>query len=183
VAWRCASSKYAGTVTTARVTGSPSASSATARTRRRICAATSCGEIGWPWMRIHASPFGAATMRNGARRANHETSSALTLRPINRFTPNTVADAFVTACRFARVPTVACPLVFQLTHDGMVRSLSRPTRIVGWPFASSTATHEFVVPKSMPMIFDVVIGSPHRHSAVLRARRSSVLSFRRPSFP
>ena len=48
VAWRCASSKYAGTVMMARVTGSPSASSATFRTARSTWDAISCGEIGWP---------------------------------------------------------------------------------------------------------------------------------------
>src|SRR5215470_15642698 len=121
-----------------------------------MCAAISCGEIGWPWMRTQASPLGAATMRNGASRANHDTSSALTLRPISRLAPYTVAAALVTPWRRARAPTATWPLAAQLTHDGMMRSPSAPARIRGWPSSSSTATHEFVVPRSMPMIRDTL---------------------------
>src|SRR5215470_18918962 len=140
---------------TARVTGSPSASSATLRSARSTWAATSCGEIGWPWIRTQASPLGAATIRNGASRANHETSSALTLRPISRLAPNTVAAALVTPWRRARAPTATWPDSDQLTHDGMIRSPSAPARIRGWPRSSSTATQELVVPRSMPMMRDI----------------------------
>src|SRR3954467_2372986 len=106
-------------------------------------------------MRTQESPLGAATIRNGASRANHDTSSALTLRPISRLAPNTVAAALVTPWRRARAPTATWPDSAQLTHDGTMRSPSAPDRIRGWPRSSSTATHELVVPRSMPMMRDI----------------------------
>jgi len=62
VAWRCASSKYAGTVTTASVTWSPTHSSAVCRIFWRISALISGGEKSRPRTRTCASPFSAATI-------------------------------------------------------------------------------------------------------------------------
>ena len=118
------------------------------------------GVTGSP-MRTHASPLVAATMRNGARRANQVTSSAFTLRPIKRFTPNTVLAGLETACRCAGVPTTTAPLGDQLTHDGMVREPSSAASTRGTPRSSSAATQEFVVPRSMPMMRDTSIFLVH----------------------
>src|SRR4051812_24119586 len=134
-----------------------------------MCDAISWGEIGWPWMRTQASPLGAATIRNGASRANHDTSSALTLRPISRLAPNTVAAALVTPWRRARAPTATWPDSAQLTHDGTMRSPSAPDRIRGWPLSSSTATHELVVPRSMPMMRDIRLRLLLAHQAAEQA--------------
>src|SRR4051812_30771783 len=134
-----------------------------------MCDAISWGEIGWPWMRTQASPLGAATIRNGASRANHDTSSALTLRPISRLAPNTVAAALVTPWRPARAPTATWPDSPQLTHDGTMRSPSAPDRIRGWPLPSSTATHELEVPRSMPMMRDIRLRLLLAHQAAEQA--------------
>src|SRR5690348_9271259 len=72
-----------------------------------------------------------------------------------------VALGFVTACRRARVPTLTGPLCGQLTHDGIVRSPSAATIVRGTPFSSRTATQEFVVPRSMPMIRDTLFLLTH----------------------
>jgi hypothetical protein len=122
-----------------------------ARSRRRTWDATSCGDTAAPRMRIQASPLGAATMRNGAMRANHDTSSALTLRPMRRLVPNTVDCAFDTACRTAWVPLTISPAWVQATTDGRVRSPAGVARIRGAP-RSTMAAHELVVPRSMPMM-------------------------------
>jgi hypothetical protein len=135
------------------VTGSPSAASAIARSRRSTCDAISCGERLTLPMRTQASPLAAATMRYGAVRAASATSSALTLRPTRRLVPNTVWAALVTACRRAGVPTITSPpAAGQATTDGMVRSPSGDARTRTVPRSSMTATHELVVPRSMPMI-------------------------------
>jgi len=45
-----------------------------------------------------------------------------------------------------------------LKHDGVVRLPSWFAMTVGWP-ASKTATHEFVVPRSIPMILPMLLES------------------------
>ena len=58
---------------------------------------------------------------------------------------------FVTAWRFATVPTRRSPEAVNATTDGVVRPPSAFSITVGSP-PSSTAMHEFVVPRSMPMV-------------------------------
>ncbi len=65
VACRCASSKYAGTVTTASVTDSPRYVSAISFMRTSTIALTSGGDIWRPPTSIHASPFGDSMILNG----------------------------------------------------------------------------------------------------------------------
>ncbi len=63
VAWRCASLKYAGTVTTASVTDSPSLASASAFSFWRIIAEISGGAYCLPSASTRASPLGPETTR------------------------------------------------------------------------------------------------------------------------
>ena len=58
----------------------------------------------------------------------------------------------VTAWRLATVPTRRSPEAVKATTDGVVRPPSAFSMTVGSP-PSSTAMHEFVVPRSMPMVF------------------------------
>jgi hypothetical protein len=56
----------------------------------------------------------------------------------------------VTACRRATLPTRRCPSFVNATTDGVVREPSAFGMTTGSPF-STIATHEFVVPRSMPI--------------------------------
>src|SRR3954463_873283 len=57
----------------------------------------------------------------------------------------------VTAWRLATVPTRRSPLAVKATTEGVVRPPSAFSMTVGSP-PSRTAMHEFVVPRSMPMV-------------------------------
>src|SRR6185436_13780622 len=60
--------------------------------------------------------------------------------------------ALVTAWRLAGAPTRISSLSVYATTEGVVRAPSLFSRTLGLP-PSMMATHEFVVPRSMPMIF------------------------------
>ena len=64
----------------------------------------------------------------------------------------------VTAWRLAVWPTSTSPSFVKATIDGVVRSPSLFSMTFGLP-PSMTATHEFVVPRSMPITFamDIVL--------------------------
>src|SRR5687768_14870257 len=62
-----------------------------------------------------------------------------------------VLVGFVTAWRLASWPTSRSPVLVKATTLGMVRPPSADAMTVGSP-PSMTATTEFVVPRSMPMI-------------------------------
>ena len=61
---------------------------------------------------------------------------------------------FVTTCLLAASPTILSPFL-NATTDGVVLFPSGFVITVGSPF-SRTATHEFVVPKSIPIIFSAI---------------------------
>src|SRR5215216_5733632 len=63
----------------------------------------------------------------------------------------TVLVGLVTAWRLATVPTRRSPDWVKATTDGVVRPPSAFSMTVGSP-PSRTAMHEFVVPRSMPMV-------------------------------
>ena len=65
-----------------------------------------------------------------------------------------VFSGLVTAWRFAKSPTILSPFFAIATIDGVVRFPSTFSIIFGTP-PSIIATAEFVVPKSIPMIFDI----------------------------
>ncbi len=58
----------------------------------------------------------------------------------------------VTAWRFAGAPTSTSPSSMYATTDGVVRAPSAFSMTLGLP-PSMIATHELVVPRSIPMIF------------------------------
>src|SRR3954468_1546856 len=70
---------------------------------------------------------------------------------MKRLIENTVLPGFVTAWRLASCPTSRSPVLVKATTDGTVRPPSADAMTVGSP-PSMTATTEFVVPRSMPMI-------------------------------
>ena len=65
---------------------------------------------------------------------------------------------FVTACRLAVAPTILSPVFEKATTEGVVLAPSAFAITTGSP-PSITATHEFVVPKSIPIIFAIIITS------------------------
>src|SRR3954462_10518063 len=80
------------------------------------------------------------------------TSFSSNLRPMRRFTAKMVFLALVTAWRLAGAPTRISSLSVYATIEGVVREPSLFSMTLGLP-PSMMATHEFVVPRSMPMIF------------------------------
>lgn len=103
---------------------------------------------------ISASPFGPFTTSNGAFFISPATS--LNFLPINLFAENIVPLGFVIACLFAGVPTIVFPSLSIATIDGVVLFPSA----FGITFASHpsmNATQELVVPKSIQIIFHIIV--------------------------
>src|SRR5919205_219515 len=150
VASRWALLKYAGTVMTASVTGSPRYASASALSFCRIIALISGGEYSFPSAFTRTSPFGPWTTSYGTIVISSVTSSYL--RPMKRLIEKIVFCGLVTCCRRAGAPTSRWPSFVNATTDGVVRPPSAFGMTVGSP-PSRTAIHELVVPRSMPMVF------------------------------
>src|SRR5438309_1640958 len=70
---------------------------------------------------------------------------------MNRLIEYTVFSGFVTACRLATWPTSRSPVLVIATTDGVVRAPSWLGITTGSP-PCITATTEFVVPRSIPII-------------------------------
>jgi hypothetical protein len=82
---------------------------------------------------------------------------------MNRLIENTVFSGLVTAWRFATCPTSRSPDFAKPTTDGVIRLPSGLVMTTGSP-PSITATTEFVVPRSIPIILLIVQSSrllPH----------------------
>jgi hypothetical protein len=77
---------------------------------------------------------------------------------MNRLIELIVCLGFVMACRLAGAPTLRSPLPLSMkaTTEGVVRAPSLLAITTG-SFPSMTATQEFVVPKSIPIIFPIAI--------------------------
>src|SRR3954471_5613944 len=153
VAWRWSSLKYAGTVMTALSTVSPRYASASDFSFCRIIALISGGLYCLPPASTRASPFGPLTTLYGTIASSSLTSRSL--RPMKRLIEKTVFAGLVTAWRFATVPTRRSPPCVKATTDGVVRPPSAFSMTVGSP-PSRTAMHEFVVPRSMPMVLPMM---------------------------
>src|SRR6266508_4096620 len=154
VASRCALLKYAGTVTTASVTGSPRYASASVFSFWRIIAEISGGAYSLPSAFTRTSPFGPWTTSYGTIFISSETSP--NLRPMKRLIEKIVFWGFVTCWRFAGGPTSRWPSFVNATTDGVVRPPSAFGMTVGSP-PSSTAMQELVVPRSMPIVFAIFV--------------------------
>ena len=64
-------------------------------------------------------------------------------------------SGLVMAWRFATWPTMRSPVLEKATTEGVVRAPSALGITTGSP-PSMTATQEFVVPKSMPIVFAII---------------------------
>src|SRR5436305_7982701 len=73
---------------------------------------------------------------------------------MKRLMEKTVFWGLVTAWRLATVPTRRSPDCANATTDGVVRPPSAFSTTVGSP-PSSTAMHELVVPRSIPIVFPI----------------------------
>src|SRR5918995_7434170 len=168
VAWRWVSSKYAGTVMTASVTFSPRYASASDFSFWRIMALISGGlnVFSLPSLTTMPSDFGSLITSYGTRPLERCTSGSSKRRPMKRLMLKTVFSGFVIACRLATWPTSRSPLFAKATTDGVMRAPSAFVMTCGSP-PSMTATTEFVVPRSMPMILPIV------SSVLLRVVRHS----------
>src|SRR6266550_902647 len=71
---------------------------------------------------------------------------------MKRLMEKIVFSGFVTCWRLAGTPTSRSPPCVKATTDGVVRPPSRFGMTVGSP-PSSTAMQEFVVPRSIPIVF------------------------------
>ncbi len=150
------SSKYAGTVITASVTGSPRYSSAASLMFARIWEDTSAGLYCLSLIFRLTSPLEACTIIYGRIDKSFCTSGDENFLPISLLTPYTVFSGFVIACRLAICPTSLSPPSVIATIDGVVRPPSTLLMTFGSP-ASMIATHEFVVPRSIPIILPIII--------------------------
>src|SRR6266536_2588459 len=65
-----------------------------------------------------------------------------------------VFSGLIRACRFAASPTRRTPFFVIATTEGVVRAPSALGITMGTP-PSTTATQELVVPRSMPITFDL----------------------------
>ena len=89
----------------------------------------------------------------GTNSENFLEYSSSCLRPINLLIANKVFSGFVTACLLAGCPTNRSSSVMP-TMDGVVLAPSLFSIILG-DLPSITDTHEFVVPKSIPITFAI----------------------------
>ena len=76
--------------------------------------------------------------------------------PIRRLTAKYVWSGFVTACRRAVCPINRSPSSVNATTEGVVRTPSEFSITLALS-PSITETHELVVPRSIPITFDIVI--------------------------
>src|SRR4051794_6190435 len=97
---------------------------------------------------------------------------------MKRLMEKTVLAGFVTAWRLATVPTRRSPPWVNATTDGVVRPPSAFSMTVGSP-PSRTAMHEFVVPRSMPMVLAMWGSSPSASSICAKSQPRYSRSLRR----
>src|SRR5246127_1940783 len=94
---------------------------------------------------------------------------------MKRLMEKTVFSGLVRACRFATCPTKRSPFWVNATTDGVVRPPSSLGITLGSP-PSITATTEFVVPKSIPIILAICFAAPALLLQVLASHLSHPLS-------
>ena len=75
---------------------------------------------------------------------------------MKRLMEKIVFSGLVTCWRLAGTPTSRSPPCVKATTDGVVRPPSRLGMTVGSP-PSSTAIQELVVPRSIPIVFPILI--------------------------
>ena len=153
---------------TACVTVSPKKASASSFNLRNTKLEIWLGENSSPCTFTQASPFFAPISSNGTRSAKSLVDLSLNRRPISRLIANKVFSGLVTACRLAGCPTRRSPSAKAII-DGVVRAPSAFS-ITRGSDPSITATQEFVVPKSIPITFAIILAPfpDHRQCVTLR---------------
>mmetsp|Transcript_48189 Transcript_48189/g.112747 ORF Transcript_48189/g.112747 Transcript_48189/m.112747 type:complete len:398 (-) Transcript_48189:91-1284(-) len=149
VACRWASLKYAGTVMTAFSTDASKNSAASSRSFFSTCADTSSG-CKCPSAVVNIKRPSASLTVYGTRAALSLTSD--NFRPMKRLTEWNVDVGFSAACLFAASPTRISLLLVNATILGVPLEPSAFGITSGRP-ASTVATTDVVVPKSMPTTF------------------------------
>src|ERR1700744_689493 len=142
----------------AESTASPRYGSASDLSLPRIIAEISGGEYCLPAASTRASPPGPDTTLYGTMASSSRTSASL--RPMKRLMEKIVFCGLVTCWRLATVPTRRSPPLVNATTDGVVRPPSAFSITVGSP-PSSTAIHELVVPRSIPIVFPMFCLLPY----------------------
>src|SRR5690606_17279945 len=82
-------------------------------------------------------------------------------RPINRLTDIMVLTGLVIAWRLAGSPTLRSPFFIKAITEGVVRRPSSLAITTG-SLPSITATQLLVVPKSIPIIFPILLDPPFK---------------------
>src|SRR5271169_288173 len=118
------------------------------------------GEYCLPSTVTHASPLGPRTILYGTRAISFFEIGSSNDRPISRLIAKMVRSGLVTACRLAGWPTRRSPSSVNATIDGVVRAPSEFSITLGVE-PSMTATHELVVPRSMPITFAISFSPVH----------------------
>eukprot|EP00964_Phaeocystis_antarctica_P147337 scaffold113891_cov69-Phaeocystis_antarctica.AAC.4 len=169
VASRCSLLKYAGTVTTARATGSPTKRSASRSSSSSSSAPTASGASG-PGAagQRKTTPHSSAPTSNAARAASMRTPDSCL--PMNRLAPMMVFLGLAAACSSASCPT-STPSAVYATTDGVVVSPCRLGTMSGLP-SRSTAMAEFVVPRSMPTVHPTVMAA-HERTRTLASKNTT----------
>ena len=102
---------------------------------------------------------------------------------MNRLIEYTVFSGFVTACRLATWPTSRSPVLVIATTDGVVRAPSWLGITTGSP-PCITATTEFVVPRSIPIILLIAAVPPECFANSVRPHpsetKANAAQFSRP---
>ena len=137
---------------TACSTFSPRYDSAVSFILPRMNAEIWLGLYCWPLASTQASPLEAFTILKGTSDISFATIGSSKRRPIRRFTEYRVFIGLVTAWRLAAWPTSRSPESVKATIEGVVRAPSEFSMTLVSP-PSMTATHELVVPRSIPMTF------------------------------
>ena len=121
-----------------------------------IFAETSGGAMFLPLASTQASPLVFLTIVYGTRLISFCTASSSYFLPINLLIAYKVFEGLVTACLLADCPTRVSLSSVKATYDGVVLSPS----LFSITFVLSPSmmeTHEFVVPKSIPIIATVYL--------------------------
>ena len=137
---------------TASVTVSPRYFSASAFIFASVMALTCSAVYSLPSMSTTARPPWPSLTSYGTVLSSEVHSEYL--RPMKRLMENTVFLGLVTAWFLAALPTTRSPSARKPTTDGVVRSPSAFTMMVGEP-PSRTAIAELVVPRSIPRILPI----------------------------
>src|SRR5271154_5834593 len=103
-----------------------------------------------PRLSTQASPLSPVMILYGTRSMSFLTIGSVKRRPTRRLIANNVFEGLVTAWRLAAWPTRRSPDSVNATIDGVVRAPSLFSMTLA-ALPSITATHEFVVPRSIPI--------------------------------